>query len=237
MMLKDWSGHYRRAHYRRAHLRENPFQELSAELLYEIFPLPDRLVEILRQEPPWTLQIFGPCGSGKTSTLVRIFQHFRVTGSEPFLFTVGREKTVIPKEASPLLLDEASLLEEQRLLEILVSRQGEGMITVAAGDRELSTHLPFSCEIWTVPARFLKDIQQIFSRRLQYYSIGDEASTFSLSESAAEEALRLSLGNLRHVRALFYEIFTWEPIPAVIEAGHVIKAHVGLSLNGDAGAQ
>ncbi|MHC9540301.1 MAG: hypothetical protein AB9903_12355 [Vulcanimicrobiota bacterium] len=232
MMLKDWSGHYRRAY-----LRENPFQELSAELLYEIFPLPDRLVEILRQEPPWTLQIFGPCGSGKTSMLAGIYQHFRVRGFEPFLFTVGREKTVIPKEASPLLLDEASRLEENRLLEILVSRQGEGMITVTAGDGDISATIPFSCEIWTVPAPSLKYIQQIFSRRLKYYSIGDEGSTFSLSESAAEEALRLSLGNLRHIRALLYEIFTWEPIPAVIEAGHVIKAHTGLSPNGDAGAQ
>lgn len=232
MMLKDWSGHYRRAH-----LRENPFQELSAELLYRIFPLPDELVKILRQEPPWTLQVFGPCGSGKTSTLAGISQHFRVTGFEPFLFTAGREETVIPNEVSPLLLDEASRLDEQRLLEIVVSRQGEGMITVTAGDGDLSTQLPFSCEIWTVPAPSLKDLQQIFSRRLQYYSIGDEGSTFSLSESGAGEALRLSLGNLRHVRALLYEIFTWEPIPAVIEAVHVIKAHTGLSPNGDAGAQ
>lgn len=231
-MLNDWS-----VHYRRAYLRENPFQELSAELLYEIFPLPDRLVEILRQEPPWTLQIFGPCGSGKTSTLVRIFQHFRVKGFEPFLFTAGREETVIPNKVSPLLLDEASRLDGQRLSEIVVSRQAEGMITVTAGSVDLSATIPFPCEIWTAPAPSLRDLQQIFSRRLQYYSIGDEASTFSLSESAAEEALRLSLGNLRHVRALLYEIFTWEPIPALIEAGHVREAHACISPNGDAGAQ
>ncbi|MGV8123534.1 MAG: hypothetical protein AB2L14_27595 [Candidatus Xenobiia bacterium LiM19] len=231
-MLKDWSGHYRRAH-----LRENPFQELSAEILYEIFPLPDELVQILRQEPPWTLQILGPCGSGKTSTLAGIFQHFRVAGSEPFLFTVGREETVIPEEVSPLLLDEAHRLDEQKLREILVSRQGEGMITVTAGDGDLSATIPFSCEIWTVPAPSLQDLQQIFSRRLQYYSIGDGGSTFSLSESAAEEALRLSQGNLRHIRALLYEIFTWEPIPAVIEAGHVTEAHACISLNCDTDTQ
>ncbi len=226
MIQKDWSSHYGLVH-----LRENPFQELSGEQLCFLFPLPDRLIEILQQEPPWTLQILGPCGSGKTSTLVRIFHHFRVRGYEPLLFTVGREETELPMHVPLLLLDEAQLLKEHILLELLVSRHDRGVITVDAGAGDPSSRLPFISAVWTVPAPSPEDLQQIFFRRLQYFSIGDEVSTFSLTGSAAEEALRISHRNLRSARALLYEIFTWEPIPSRIELNHIKKAFDSLSFS------
>ena len=104
-------------------LRSNPFQSLGTADWKQIAVLPNQLKHFMRNRSR-ILQISGPKGTGKTSTLFAIQQEFAERGVDTEYVYIREDGEVSGLQTDPgkaLLIDEAQRLPARRMSKLLLN--------------------------------------------------------------------------------------------------------------------
>ncbi|MDQ7822586.1 MAG: hypothetical protein RDV48_07290 [Candidatus Eremiobacteraeota bacterium] len=216
--------------YQKKGFARNPFQELSERELLALFPPGGELLTLIEGGDPQPLQLVGPEGSGKSSALLQIRRYFLQKGVEVMYFHIDHEGEALSGqsilEVPVLLIDEAWRLVPQNLEELLAPRLSRSLFTAFSSHGDLGPVLKMPLSTWSTEQGALSRTGELFAVLVEAFR--ERHERHELSEGGKEALLRCAAGNLRTWRAHLYEIFTWDPIPPVIEACHAATAHAAL---------
>ncbi|MFQ3647905.1 MAG: hypothetical protein SNJ54_17145 [Anaerolineae bacterium] len=212
------NAHWRRlAHFERLGLRGNPFQALGPEDLLQIVVLPPRLQRLLA-DGFHHLELIAPKGSGKTTNLLGLCQHFAQAGAqvqyERLPPGVHRIRTH-PIEADLFAIDETQrLLPHERLRLLWLARRVRLLI---------GTHFThrFEFALAGLPLVSLRvdhltdreHLSQCVERRIHHFALNPDEPPIMLSDDAVDWLWQQHGPDLRAVSMTLFEVFQHLPAP------------------------
>lgn len=205
--------------FHRLGFRSNPFRSLTDDEWSAIAILPQTVLDALR-DGVWHLQLLGPMGVGKSTTLLGLAQHLGAIGQhvEYEYLAHGQQRFVTNTPAlDVLLLDEAQRLswrERKRLLNLI---KRHALRVVFSSHEDLTTLFArsgVSLSTVELAQASLEQRTEMIQRRLEFFAL--DTPLVTVAPSAVEWLVAHYGPNQRACDALLYEVFQHLDLPCSI---------------------
>lgn len=203
-------------HYLNLGYRFNPFEKFSRSRFAMVFP-PGEDIQILLEGQFDVLQLVGGCGSGKTSTLLRIREELK---GENFVFHAVSGPRDLPTEelgrSTWILIDEAQKIRKRFALPVFKAQIERGAVLIIGSHMDHQTWFKPDVQVKTVYLKSLlkSNLRRMIENRLEYAAITQPSNWFS--DGAVETLAENCRNSLELARAIGYEIFLNNDLPEVI---------------------
>jgi hypothetical protein len=211
--------------------RRNPFGAMTQAEWVAVTVLPDELLNSLAAGFTH-LQLLGPMGSGKTTTMLKLADQLDQGGSRlayEYLAEGDKQYRTDTAVLDTFLLDEAQRLsrrERRRLLAGLAGEDGSGLRLIFSSHEDLAP-------LFRRRQRPLQTINlektlstelydRILTRRLDYFALPDKTHT-TLSPDAVAWLFERFYPNLRDAEYFLYEVWQRETAVREVTAVHLQK--------------
>ncbi|MBN1429586.1 MAG: hypothetical protein JXB07_14545 [Anaerolineae bacterium] len=204
-------------------LRSNPFRALTDSEWADIVILSSELLSLASQ--PTHLQILGPMGAGKTSSLLGLAAHFRRLGQYTTYTYIpdGQTTFAAPPETTHIfLLDEAQRLHQQEIKRLLtcpyrliIASHADLAADFARAGQPLATQC-----LGPVDTQQLHDL---LKKRLDYFA-RPEGAHLGFSLEAVDYLRQAGAGNLRFIESWLYEFIQRQPPTGIIQPAALIDS-------------
>jgi hypothetical protein len=213
-------------HFERLGLRGNPFQVLTPDELLQIVVLPPRIQRLL-EEGFHHLELIAPKGSGKTTNLLGLCQHFSREGAqvqyERLPMGAHRIRTH-PIQADIFAVDETQrLYPHERLRLLRLARRVRLLI---------GTHLTHRLEfaLAGLPLVSLRvdrltdreHLRQCVERRIRHFALDPAAPPVTLSDDALDWLWQRHGPDLRAVDTTLFAVFQRLPAPGPLTRDNLL---------------
>lgn len=219
-------------HYAKLGLAYNPFEVLTNKDFVSIFPISQDVFAVLKNGTEKLLQVIGPSGYGKTSLLLQILHYYENKSENVYYKHIGiAGERLDPAciDSDVLIIDEAWRIENVCLQELLILRLKGNKLTVVSSHEDIGKSLEFPFFVINIVRITDEMIADFFQRRIKAAMIMTgypqvEKRRFSISSSSFGALRERNFEGFRGIRAILYEIFTWDSVPLAIEKKHILKA-------------
>ncbi|XWX04023.1 hypothetical protein VZO05_00445 [Aggregatilineales bacterium SYSU G02658] len=221
-MTHSWT---RFTYFKELGLRGNPFQVLSPDELLSIVVLPPRIQALLAQGFTH-LELIAPKGSGKTTNLLGLCQHFSRMGArvEYERLPMGAHRI----QTHPIKVDIFAIDETQRLF----PHERVKLLWLARRVRLLiGTHFTHRVEfaLAGLPLVSLRvdhltnreHLRQCVERRIRYFALDPDAPPITLSEDAIDWLWQQHGPDLRAVDQTLFAVFQRLPAPGQLTSAQL----------------